>query len=169
MLRLWLCVSLMVAPLPAVAAPKPSPQAASSEGGCKARTKKRSNFLGSVLGTLASNVAGRSSVLGGVISVNMFTTQLTDAIACRLDKKEQKQAAEATEAAVTRGVGTTETWSSDSREGVSGSSTTQSATKLADGTRCMIVKDVIIVDGEETKSDKKMCRKPGASGYTVAV
>ena len=37
--------------------------------------------------------------------------------------------------------------------------------QLADGSQCVTVNDVVIVDGEETTVPKKMCRKPGASGY----
>jgi surface antigen len=48
---------------------------------------------------------------------------LSDAIASRLDCDEQEQAAAATEAALQGGVGTTVTWTSETREGVSGSST----------------------------------------------
>ena len=38
----------------------------------------------------------------------------------------------------------------------------------ADGSKCMLVADVIIVNGEETKVDKKMCRAKGASGYVLS-
>jgi hypothetical protein len=32
----------------------------------------------------------------------------------------------------------------------------------------MTVNDVIIVEGEETTVSKRMCKAPGASGYTLA-
>ena len=73
---------------------------------------------------------------------------LTNAIACRLDPAEQVQAAKATEE-VTRGeeVGATSSWTSETRENVSGSSTVASKNQLADGTSCMNVTDVVIVEG----------------------
>ena len=37
--------------------------------------------------------------------------------------------------------------------------------QAADGSHCMTVTDVVIVDGEETTAPKRMCRAPGASGY----
>jgi hypothetical protein len=36
---------------------------------------------------------------------------------------------------------------------------------LADGSQCLTVSDVVIVDGEETNVPKKMCKAKGASGY----
>jgi hypothetical protein len=39
------------------------------------------------------------------------------------------------------------------------------AEQLADGSNCMTVTDVVIVDGEETVVPKKMCRARGATGY----
>jgi hypothetical protein len=36
---------------------------------------------------------------------------------------------------------------------------------MADGSTCMTVTDVVIVDGEETTVPKKMCRAKGASAF----
>jgi len=82
-----------------------------------------------------------------------------------LDCKEQKQAAKATDDAIRGGVGTEVAWTSESRPNVSGKSKVTAAEQLADGTQCMTVTDVVIVDGEETTVPKKMCRAKGASGY----
>lgn len=149
----------------------PAATAASEEGTrCKLseRKKRGSAILGGVLGGIASSTIGGTGV-GSYIPFNIMSTMLTDAIACKLDKDEQKKAAKATEDAVTRGVGASESWQSTSREGVSGTSTVTAKTQLADGSTCMNVTDVIIVNGEETTVPKKMCRKPGATGYAVAV
>ena len=124
-------------------------------------------MFGSMLGGLANRALGRVP-LSGYIPTNTFATMLTDAIACKLDQKEQKQAADATTEAVRGGVGTTSSWTSATRPNVSGSSTVKGQTLAANGASCLSVTDVVIVDGEETTVSKRMCRAPGASGYTVA-
>ena len=174
MIRVFLVsASLLLVP---VAAPAPaqeqgaqSPPAGSST--CKNNPKKRrgSSMFGSMLGGIASGaLGGRLGGMASFIPFNTFATLLTDAIACRLDEKEQKQAAGATEDAVRGGVGTKSTWTSSSRQGVSGSSTVLAQTQTAQGGSCMDVNDVIIVNGEETTVSKRMCRAPGASGYVLA-
>ena len=66
------------------------------------------------------------------------------------------------------GVGTSSNWQSESRPNVSGSSTVTGQQARADGSTCLTVRDVVIVNGEETTVPKTMCRAPGASGYTLA-
>ena len=93
---------------------------------------------------------------------------LSQAIACRLYPEEQKQAAEATQE-VTRSaeVGNSVAWQSTVRDNVSGSSTISAKNQLANGTPCLVIADIVIIDGEETKVSKKMCRLPGATRYTI--
>ena len=160
-----------------VLATTPAPLAAQSDQGDQAQQpgkchlsaakKKGSSILGGLLGGLAERATG-SSTIAAYVPFNTFGTTLTDAIACQLDKDEQKKAADATTLAVSRGVGDTENWTSDTRKDVSGSSTVLAQTASADGGSCVNVSDVIIVNGEETRANKKMCRAPGASGYTLA-
>lgn len=145
--------------------------------GC-AQGKSRSagsRIAGSMLGSIAGNVAGRTSSYFNFVPIAGLTDQLTAAIACKLDPEEQKQAAEATLAA-TRGegdaaevaVGSTAEWTSGTREGVSGKSTVVARNDDEDGgLQCITVSDVIIVRGEETKADKRMCRKPPAARYAL--
>ena len=90
---------------------------------------------------------------------------LGDELLKMLDCKEQQQAAKATDEAIRGGVGTEVNWTSDSRPNVSGHSTVTGQQQLADGSQCMTVTDVVIVDGEETTVPKKMCRSKGQSGY----
>ena len=118
------------------------------------------------------DAVGDAASKAGVYSyvpISEVSGTLTDAIACRLDPAEQVQAAKATEE-ITRGeeVGATANWTSETRENVSGSSTVASKNKLADGTSCMNVTDIVIVEGEETRVSKKMCRGPGQSRYVLA-
>ena len=141
--------------------------------GCTAagKTSRGANMLGSVLGGAASRTVGRVGV-GGVgfyLPIPAVSGILTDAFACKLEPKEQQQAADATVKATRSGqVGASSAWTSDARPGVTGTSTVAGKEKLADGTSCMSVRDVAIVNGEETTVSKRMCRKPGASGYTLA-
>ena len=168
---LFVSASLLLLP---VAAPVPAQETSAQTGSgspCKTNPKKRrgSSMFGSVLGGIASGaLGGRMGGMASYIPFNTFATLLTDAIACRLDEKEQKQAASATEEAVRGGVGTKSTWTSSSREGVSGSSTVLAQTQTAEGGACLDVNDVVIVNGEETTVSKRMCRAPGASGYVLA-
>ena len=123
----------------------------------------------SVLGGMLGSVTGRIGGLASFLPVPEVAGLLTDAIACKLEPEEQKQAADATLEA-TRGeeVGSTSTWTSDTRQNVSGTSTVLGKTQLADGSTCMNVNDVIIVEGEETTVSKRMCKKPGAARYEIA-
>jgi len=127
------------------------------------------SILGSMLGSVTSSATGRIGGVARFVPSAAVAGLLTDAIACRLDEKEQKQAAEATvEATRSAEVGSSASWTSNTRDNVSGTSTVKTKTASADGTSCMTVTDVIIVEGEETTVNKKMCRAPGASGYTLA-
>lgn len=135
---------------------------------CKLSRKKKqgSALFGNILGGIASSTIGRSGI-GAYIPFNTVSTTLTDAIACKLDQDEQKKAARATEVAITKGVGGSESWASTTREGVSGTSTVTAQARGADGADCVTVDDVIIVNGEETIASKRMCRAQGGSGYAV--
>lgn len=130
--------------------------------------------LGSVLGQMAGRTAARAGLYSWV-PVAGLTDQLTAAIACKLDPEEQKQAATATLDA-TRGegaaaevaVGTSAAWTSSTRENVSGTSTVVARNDVdTGGLQCILVSDVIIVQGEETRADKRMCRRPPAARYAL--
>jgi hypothetical protein len=133
-----------------------------------------SQVLGSVLGSVAGSAASRAGIYSWV-PISGLTDQLTAAIACKLDPQEQKQAAQATLDA-TRGegdasevaVGSTAAWTSGTRDEVSGTSTVVARNDQDDdGLQCLTVSDVIIVHGEETRADKRMCRKPPAARYAL--
>ena len=149
-------------------APKPS---SNDNGGCP-KGKKGSSIGRNILGNVLNDAVGDAASKAGVYSyvpIGEVSGTLTDAIACRLDPAEQVQAAAATEE-VTRGeeVGATSNWTSATRPAVSGSSTVAARNDLSDGTRCMKVTDIIIVEGEETRVSKRMCKEPGASRYVLA-
>ena len=131
--------------------------------------KKRNSLFGSIAGSIAGSALGRAGASGTVIGLAVpVGTLLSSEILNKLDCKEQVQAAEATNNAVRGGVGSSSNWTSGTRANVSGSSTVTGEDKLADGSSCVTVTDVVIVDGEETTALKRMCRKPGESGYTLA-
>ncbi|MEP2988843.1 MAG: hypothetical protein ABJN65_02155 [Parasphingorhabdus sp.] len=93
---------------------------------------------------------------------------LSQSLACRLYPEEQKQAAEATEQVTqSEEIGKTVEWKSTVRENVSGSSTVSAKNSLANGTPCLTITDVAIVDGDEIRLSKKMCKLPGAHRYTI--
>jgi surface antigen len=154
--------------------------------------------VGGALGGIAGVVGGRT--LGTAARVGLAAVAIPvgaligDAIASRLDCREQEQAAEATEQAVAGGVGTTITWRSETRPNVTGTSTvtaveapvsasrnstvsttgtpanasgtaTPTAAASPDSSPCLTVTDVIIVDGEETRAPKRMCRRPPTNRF----
>ena len=65
-------------------------------------------------------------------------------------------------------VGASSAWTSETRENVSGTSTVVARNDNDQGgMQCITVSDVIIVNGEETTADKRMCRKPGSARYSL--
>ena len=149
----------------------PAPKPSEDNGGCP-KGKKGSGIGRNILGNVINDVVGDAASKAGVYSyvpIAEVSGSLTDAIACRLDPGEQVQAAAATEE-VTRGeeVGATANWTSATRENVSGSSTVASINTEGGGRKCMNVNDFIIVDGEETRVTKRMCKGPGEARYVLA-
>jgi surface antigen len=131
---------------------------------CQRRNEGRRQ-AGNAIGGIARGILGR--VGGGAANVVMMpmSSMLGDAIMNMLDCREQEQAATATETAVRGGnVGDSATWQSESRPGVTGTSTV-TAVNITPGDDCMTVTDVVIVDGQETSAPKRMCRRPPNNRY----
>jgi surface antigen len=167
---LFLAAPLILAPLaasaPAAAAAAGAEQSRTGEQ-CQQRNQNRRRG-GSVLGGIARGALGR---FGGGAAANIIApmgTMLGDAVMRLLDCDEQRQAATATEQATERaardGVGTSASWRSETRPGVSGSSTV-TAVETAAGDDCMTVTDVVIVEGEEVSEAKRLCRRPPTNRY----
>src|SRR5918998_283468 len=146
MLRVFLIGAAMTAATFPQAVSAQETAASTPSKGCKlSEPKKRgSAMFGSMLGGLASRALGRAGGLASYVPLSEFSSTLTEAIACRLDAKEQEKAAAATNEAVRGGVGTSSSWTSETRPGVKGSSTVTAATQTAAGGSCMSVNDVII-------------------------
>lgn len=131
---------------------------------CQQRNETRRR-RGSALGGLGRSILGR--VGGGSVAniVSPVGSMLGDAIMSLLDCREQEQAASATETATRGGnVGDSASWQSETRPNVSGTSTVTAA-DTSGGDDCMMVTDVIIVDGQETSAEKRMCRRPPSNRY----
>jgi hypothetical protein len=150
-----------------------APQASRTGEDCQARRqerRRRGRGIGGALGGLAGGLGGRLGGVAGVVTSLLPVGELLgEAIAGMLDCDEQQKAAGATQQVVEQaergGVGATSTWESTTRPGVRGSST---VTALETGTTqgdCMTVTDVVIVDGEETRAPKRMCRRPPSTRY----
>lgn len=141
----------------------PAAPASASEEQCEQRQRRsrgRGRAIGGVLGGVAGGLAGRGAGRVAAIALGAPVGALIgDAIARLLDCDEQRQAAAATEEAVRGGVGTTTTWVSETRPDVTGTSTV-TALDTTGGDECMTVTDVVIVEGEETRAPKRMCRRP---------
>jgi hypothetical protein len=153
--------------------------AAAGSDGCD--TGSSSNAGSRMLGTLARGAANDAAYASGVSSwvpSAEFADQLDASIACKLDPQEQAKAAQATLEA-TRGtdgdgtgrpeVGQMAAWTSETREDVSGTSTVSEVERPGRGGRdCIMVTDIIIVSGEETRAEKRMCRQPPSVRYSIA-
>ncbi len=177
---LWLGAASLAIPIPAQAQfgglfsrNKASAAEKTSDGCPEGKSRSTgSSILGGVLGSVAGGAASRLGVTRWV-PVSAFTSELTQAIACRLDPEEQKQAAEATLAATRGGedgeveVGSSASWTSGTREEVAGTSTVVARNDGEGGLQCITVTDVIIVKGEETTANKRMCRPPGQRRYSL--
>lgn len=225
--RIWLgsaaaamVASLLVMPLPQSNADaqlggllrsRPSPSPSPSPAGCEQR---QNNSVGrSVLRGAIGAATSRVGAVGNFaqfVPLAAVADTLTSAIACRLDNQEQLKAKDATEQVIaSETVGASVSWTSESRENVTGTSTivaidpeptparpaqpargasrgnagptgnpnanaNSNATSLASGDggvggyRCMLVDDVIIVNGEETREQKRMCRVPPSTRYTLS-
>ncbi|ABD25772.1 hypothetical protein Saro_1328 [Novosphingobium aromaticivorans DSM 12444] len=155
--------------------PRSSTSTAKDTNGCpKGKSKSAgSSILGGIIGQGVGRAASSAGVSSYFPSAEVADT-LTNVIACKLDPEEQKQAAAATLEA-TRGddVGSSASWTSNTRENVSGTSTVTArndevAANGGRGMQCITVTDVIIVNGEETTANKRMCRAPGSARYALA-
>lgn len=149
------------------ATPSPVP---TSEQQCEQRQqrdRRRGRAIGGVLGGVAGGFVGRGAGRVAAIALGAPVGALIgDSIARLLDCDEQRQAAATTEQVVSGSVGTTAAWRSETRPDVSGSSTFTSAEPTApDGSQCITVTDIVIIDGEETRAPKRMCRSGPSARY----
>lgn len=137
---------------------------------CQRRNEGRRRGMGA-LGAIGGGLLGRMGG-GAVGNLLPMASMLGDALMNLLDCQEQEKAAQATEQVVEQAgergpaaVGTTQAWRSETRPGVTGSSTiTAVEANAADGD-CMTVTDIVIVDGEETRAPKRMCRRPPSNRF----
>lgn len=132
--------------------------------------------VGGILGGIGRRTARRAGV-PTFVPIREFSDTITTEIACKLEPEEQKQAAEATINA-TRGsgedglagppVGQSSSWTSQKRDRVSGTSTVTARDETGESEGdCITVTDVVIIEGEETKAEKRMCRVAGAARYSI--
>jgi hypothetical protein len=174
MFRAFIIGTSLVAASLAVSLPAPGDVAAAQSltgEQCQRRNEGR-RAGGAAIGAIARGVLGRFGG-GGVAAMLPMTSMLGDAIMRMLDCSEQEKAATATEEVVERAsasrgtaaVGTTTTWQSETRPGVTGSSTVTAVEPNAQDGDCMTVTDIVIVDGQETRAPKRMCRRPPSNRY----
>ncbi|NRD90747.1 hypothetical protein C8024_16795 [Sphingopyxis sp. BSNA05] len=145
--------------------PKKIKAKAAEDKSCK-KSRGRGRLLGGIFGSVVGSVAGLDDV--GTLIAGAVGAVLVGEIACKLDQKEQEKAAEATFAVVEQEeVGAVANWTSPTRGGVSGSSTVTALNTEPDGRKCLTITDVAIIDGEETRISKQMCRETGQSKYAI--
>lgn len=155
--------------------------AQATDSGCEEGEKKSvgSRVLGGIFGRTARNAANQSGVSRWV-PVATYSDQISEDIACRLDPEEQAQAADATlratrsddyggddEEGLLPAIGSSASWESESRKDVRGTSTVTAREDTGSDLDCITVTDVVIIKGEETKADKRMCRPPGSRRYSI--
>lgn len=169
MSRILIAIALLTAAPVVPVLPSQAAFAADNPNQCTDTPQKqaRRSLFGGILGSIAGGVAGSVGGAAGTVAAAALpaASYLGDELLKMLDCKEQQQAAKATDEAIRGGVGTESTWRSDTRPNVHGASKVTGQEQLADGSQCMTVTDVVIVDGAETTVPKKMCRSPGQSAY----
>ena len=123
-------------------------------------------LLGGIFGGVVGSAAGLDKI--GTLIASAAGAVLVGEIACKLSQEEQEKAAEATIAVVEQEkVGAVAEWQSPTRGGVSGSSTVTALNTEPNGRKCLTITDVAIIDGEETRVSKQMCRGAGESKYAI--
>ncbi|HYD11960.1 MAG TPA: hypothetical protein VEC11_03855 [Allosphingosinicella sp.] len=156
---------LLLIPVSLPSTPVDGAALAQSRDGQTCQRNEGRRQAGSALGGIGRSILGR---IGGGRAANIvapMSSMLGDAIMNMLDCREQEKAAEATETAVRGGnVGDSASWQSETRPGVTGTSTV-TAVDRSGGDDCMTVSDVVIVDGQETQASKRMCRRPPTNRY----
>ena len=122
-------------------------------------------------GVIGHSIAGKGDKTLGTLLGGGLGVFIGSKIGKALDTCEQEKMAHATEAALnTKGSGqaTTQEWSSDSRENVTGSVSASPAQTLADGRVCRNVTQVNYVDGQEMKDNPRFCRTPPNTSWAPA-
>jgi len=134
-----------------------------------------SGAVGGLLGGIGRRTAQRTGATQ-FVPASEFAETISTEIACRLDPEEQKQAADATLEATRGGgeegaegppVGQSASWTSGTREDVQGTSTVTARNEAGDYDDCITVTDVVIIEGEETRAEKRMCRVAGKGRYSI--
>lgn len=157
-------------------------EARSINAQCQRRARRRARLIGGLVGGVAGALVARNTrnPIAGLATALPVALLLSEAVSRLLDCREQEQAAEATEQVVElaaaqqaqapeggaeRGIGATVPWTSETRPGVTGSSTVTALEQEPGGAQCMTVTDIIIVDGQETRAPKRMCRRPPSQRF----
>lgn len=123
-------------------------------------------ILGGILGAVVGEATGVGALAGTLIG--QAAGVLVADIACQLEPAEQEKAVEATEKVLEEeSVGATAEWVSPTRADVSGSSTVTALNSQPNGATCLDITDIVIIEGEETRVEKTMCRQPGETRYTL--
>lgn len=166
-LAIALVATSLAVPLPTTGA---AAVAQGSGQNCQRRNEGRRRGMG-VMGAIGGGLLGRMGG-GAVGNLLPMASMLGDALMNLLDCQEQEKAAEATEQVIEQAgergpaaVGTTQAWRSETRPGVTGSSTITAVEANATDGDCMTVTDIVIVDGEETRAPKRMCRRPPSNRF----
>ncbi len=162
-------VFVFAAALSAAVAPALAQEAgAGAQGACAGSVQAGAGLAGAALGGFAgskmSKKAPGAGALVGAVAGGFFSSK----IACLLTAPEQQQAQSAAIQAAEGGVGTRTAWRSADRPDVSGSSLVTAEAAASDGGLCRTVSTVVIVRGEETSVEQKLCRAAGASGFALA-
>lgn len=167
MFRVFLLAApLLLIPVSVPSTPVDGAVSAQSRTGENCRRNETRRRGGSALGGIGRSILGRVGAGSAANIIAPVGSMLGDAIMNMLDCREQEQAATATEEAVRGGnVGDSATWQSESRPGVTGTSTVTAVNNSSAEGQCMTVTDVVIVDGEETRAPKQMCRRPPSNRY----
>jgi uncharacterized protein YcfJ len=125
--------------------------------------------VGGVLGGLLGRKidGGRDRTIGTLIG-GAAGALVGSEIGKALDKCEQQKVAETTTAALNGPANkeSTQSWTSDTRENVSGTMTASPVKTMPDGRVCRMVTRVNYVDGEELHDSPMFCKTPPSTAWT---
>lgn len=135
-------------------------------GGCETTKQDIGTVVGFVVGATVGAAIGTDLGIGdaaGTVVGGFAGSILGNSLGQKLDEADRLKAARATAASLTMPKGETVEWESTKNKGVRGQATPVSNSVQRAGNICRNVKEIVVIDGEETSEMTEYC-KSGDSG-----
>ncbi len=135
-------------------------------GGCETTKQDVGSLVGLVVGAAVGAAIGTDLGIGdaaGTVVGGFAGSIIGNSIGQKLDEEDRLKAAQATAASLTMPKGETVEWESTKNKGVRGQATPVSKPVQKAGNICRNVREIVVIDGEETSENTEYC-KSGDSG-----